>query len=111
MSPIDLIVFNQLKEISGEDFINDLIDAFLDESPRMLAGIESALASGNVESFRRNAHSLKSNAATFGASELAALAKELEIMGREGSLEIGTRLEALKESYATVAESLKGLRL
>lgn len=111
MSPVDLSVFNQLKEISGEDFINDLIDAFLDESPGMLAGIESALASGDVESFRRNAHSLKSNAATFGASDLAALARELEMMGREGNLEIGTRLEALKESYAAAAERLKGLRV
>lgn len=111
MSPIDLSVFNQLKEISGEDFINDLIDAFLDESPGMLAGIESALASGDAESFRRNAHSLKSNAATFGASDLAALARELEMMGREGNLEIGTRLEALKESYAAAAERLKGLRV
>jgi HPt (histidine-containing phosphotransfer) domain-containing protein len=111
MSPIDLSVFNQLKEISGEDFINDLIDAFLDESPGMLAGIESALASGDVESFRRNAHSLKSNAATFGASDLAALARELEMMGREGNLEIGTRLEALKESYAAAAERLKGLHV
>jgi histidine phosphotransfer protein HptB len=111
MSTIDSTVFNQLKEISGEDFINDLIDAFLDESPGMLAGIESARASGDVESFRRNAHSLKSNAATFGANELAALAKELETMGREGNLEIGTRLEALKESFAAVTESLKGLRV
>jgi histidine phosphotransfer protein HptB len=110
MSPIDLTVFNQLKEISGEDFINDLIEAFLDESPGMLAEIESALASGDVESFRRNAHSLKSNAATFGASELATLAKELEIMGREGNLEIGARLEALKESFAAATEALKGLR-
>lgn len=110
MPVIDKATFNELKQISGEDFINELIDAFLDDAPGMIDNMSAALKAGDVESFRRNAHSMKSNANTFGAIELGALAKELESMARENNLEIGDRLEVLKEAYERVAEELKGMR-
>jgi HPt (histidine-containing phosphotransfer) domain-containing protein len=110
MSVIDQTTFNELKQISGEDFINELIDAFLDDAPTMIQNMHIALDTKDVESFRRNAHSLKSNANTFGAVQLGALAKELEFMARENNLEIGTRLDALQEAFGRVAEELKGMR-
>ena len=73
MTLIDKATFEELKQISGEDFINELIDAFLDDAPNMIQNMQSALATKDVESFRRNAHSMKSNANTFGAMELGAL--------------------------------------
>jgi HPt (histidine-containing phosphotransfer) domain-containing protein len=72
--------------------------------------METALAARNAESFRRNVHSLKSNANTFGATELGGLAKELEMMARESNLEIGNRLEVLKETFRNVAEELEEMR-
>jgi len=110
MPVIDKTTFDELKEMSGEDFINELIDAFLEDAPNMIDAMQTALVAKDVESFRRNAHSMKSNANTFGATELAALAKELETMGRESNLDIGNRLEVLKEAYGKVAEELKGMR-
>ena len=111
MSVINKATFEELKQMSGEDFINELIDAFLDDAPNMLANMQSALDAKDVESFRRNAHSLKSNANTFGASELGELAKELEQMGKDNDLEIGNRLEVMKEAYDKVAKELKGMRV
>ena len=111
MSAIDKRIFEELKQMSGADFINELIDAFVDDAPNMIRQIQAALAAKDVESFRRNAHSLKSNANTFGALELAALAKELEFMARENNLEIGNRLEILQEEYDRVQEELKGMRV
>jgi HPt (histidine-containing phosphotransfer) domain-containing protein len=110
MPVIDKATFNELKQMSGEDFINELIDAFIDDAPNMIRAMQTALDSKDVESFRRNAHSMKSNANTFGATELAALAKELEVMGKENNLDVGNRLEVLKEAYGKVAEELKGMR-
>ncbi|MBE0682151.1 MAG: Hpt domain-containing protein [Anaerolineales bacterium] len=110
MSVIDKTTFEELKQMSGEDFINEIIDAFLDDAPAMFTNMQLALDNQDVESFRRNAHSLKSNANTFGATELGALAKELEQMGRENNLNIGNRLELLKDAYQKVAEELKGMR-
>ena len=111
MSAIDLTIFNELKQISGEDFINELIDAFLEDAPNMLALMQKAAASGDVETFRRNAHSFKTNANTFGAIELAALAKELEFMAKGNDLNVGSKLDTLKSMYGKVAEELEGLRV
>jgi histidine phosphotransfer protein HptB len=110
MSVINKATFEELKQMSGDDFINELIDAFLEDAPNMISAMQTALGAKDVEAFRRNAHSLKSNANTFGATELAALSKELEMMGKENNLEVGNRLEVLKDAYAQVAEELKGLR-
>jgi HPt (histidine-containing phosphotransfer) domain-containing protein len=107
---IDKATFEELKQMSGEDFINELIDAFLDDGPNMIHQMQSALATKDVDSFRRNAHSLKSNANTFGAMELGVLARELEVMGKEKNLDIGNRLEILNEEFRRVAEELKGMR-
>lgn len=110
MSTIDQATFNELKQISGADFINELIDAFLDDAPNMIQNMRTALDKKDVESFRRNAHSLKSNANTFGATELGTLSKELEFMAKENNLEIENRLEILNEAFNRVAEALKEMR-
>ena len=111
MSIIDEKTFAELKQMSGAEFINELIDTFLDDSPKLIEEMESALKVNNVDSFRRAAHSLKSNAATFGANALFALAKELEILGKENKLtETGNKLKALQESYESVRKELSELR-
>lgn len=110
MSVIDKATFNELKQMSGEDFINELIDAFLDDAPNMISTMREALLAKDIESFRRNAHSMKSNASTFGALELSTLARELELMARENNLNVGDRLELLNLSFAKVAEALQGMR-
>jgi HPt (histidine-containing phosphotransfer) domain-containing protein len=110
MSVIDQATFEELKQMSGEDFINELIDAFLDDGPNMLNNIQTALEAKDIESFRRNAHSLKTNANTFGAMELGVQAKELEYMARDNNLEVGDRLEKLNQAFSTAAVELKGMR-
>ena len=111
MPIIDEKTFDELKQMSGADFINELIDTFLEDSPKLIEEMESALKANNVDSFRRAAHSLKSNAATFGASELFALAKELEMLGKENKLnETGDRLRALEEAYESVRKELSELK-
>lgn len=109
-SQIDMNTFNSLKESTGADYIGELIDTFLDDAPNLLAQMNSALANNDAESFRRAAHSMKSNAATFGAMELSLLAKELENLGRENNLEIGDRLEAIEDSFRQVESQLRELK-
>ena len=111
MPVIDRTTFEELKQMSGAEFINELIDAFLDDAPHMIQNMQTAVAAGDVESFRRNAHSLKSNAYTFGATELGALAKELELMGKENNLDVGDKFVVLQEALGKVGEELKGLRV
>ena len=110
MPVIDKATFEDLKQMSGEDYINELIDAFLEDAPNMIAAMQTAISTQDVESFRRNAHSLKSNANTFGATELGVLAKELEFMARDNNLNVGNKLEVVNEAFNVAAEELRGMR-
>ncbi|MCL4268354.1 MAG: Hpt domain-containing protein [Anaerolineales bacterium] len=109
MSSIDLKVFNELKDATGADFIGELVQAFLEDAPSQIAQMQSALTGQDAESFRRAAHTLKSNAATFGATDLSGLARELEMLGREKNLEVGNRLQVLEEAFDQVKNQLNEL--
>jgi HPt (histidine-containing phosphotransfer) domain-containing protein len=111
MSVIDRATFDELKEISGEDFINELIDTFLEDAPKLIEEMKAALDMNNADTFRRAAHSMKSNAATFGAGQLSALAKELEMLGRENKLlETAGKLRALEDAFVPVHDELRNLK-
>ena len=110
MSVIDLNTFTNLKETVGADFIGEMIDTFLEDALTQIGQMKSGLAAQDVDLFRRAAHSLKSNAATFGATELAGLARELEVLGREKNLELGNRLEVLQDAFEQVRGQLLGMR-
>ena len=110
-SAIDMSTFESLRQMSGADFIGELIDTFLDDAPRLIKELHSTRKAGDAESFRRAAHSLKSNSATFGALQLSGLARDLEMLGKENKLgEVGNRLKALEDAYRSVDRELKRLR-
>ena len=107
-SSIDPAVFAELQATAGADFVRELVDTFLEEAPPMLAELGEALAAASAEPFRRAAHSLKSNASTFGALTLAAMARDLELQGLGGATPAA--LGALAEQYGAAAAELKALR-
>jgi len=106
---IDRSVLSALSDSVGEDFMGELIDTFIEEAPGMFREMRQALSAGDVDSFRRATHSLKTNANTFGATDLAEKAKELEYMARENNLDIGNRLDNLEDAFWQVIEALKEL--
>ncbi|MBE7434525.1 MAG: Hpt domain-containing protein [Anaerolineales bacterium] len=110
MSVLNLNTFDNLKQSAGAEFVNELMDAFFKDFEEQVGHMRNAIHSNDADSFRRAAHSIKSNALTFGAEELAALARELEMMGREKNLEAGNRLEVLKEAFESVKMKLNELR-
>jgi HPt (histidine-containing phosphotransfer) domain-containing protein len=108
---IDLATFEDLKATAGAEFVVELVDTFLDEAPAMLDELRQALRAGDAETFRRTAHSLKSNGNTFGATALAALARELELGGLDPVRAAnGAPLDALEREFTRVAQALAELK-
>ena len=109
-SVIDQTVYAELQETAGAEFAVELVNTFLEEAPGMLTELRNARAQGDAELFRRSAHSLKSNANTFGASWLAAMARELELAGlnSDPARDVDA-LAALDAEYARAATALKDL--
>lgn len=107
-SVIDVNMLTSLVEDTDAEFVNELIDTYLEDSPHQIAEMQRALAQHSIENFRRAAHTLKSNSANFGAGSLSEMAKELEDMAKEDNLEGATeKLTTFEAAYAQVAVELK----
>jgi histidine phosphotransfer protein HptB len=108
---IDRATFEGLKTTTGAEFAMELVDTFLQEAPKMLGDMRTALAAKDADKFRRAAHSLKSNSNTFGALALGAIARELEVGGLARALASDAQpLDALAAEYSRVATALTELR-
>jgi HPt (histidine-containing phosphotransfer) domain-containing protein len=82
MNPaIDLATFTELQDTTGADFVIELVDTYADEAPGMRAELQAAWAAGSADRFRRAAHSMKTNALSFGALRLGDAARALELAG------------------------------
>ncbi len=103
---IDMAVFAELQEAAGAEFVGELVGTFFEEAPGMLAEMRTALAAQDADTFRRAAHSLKSNSNTFGATGLAEMARDLELGGLISS---SAPLDALEASYTKAAAALQAL--
>jgi PAS domain S-box-containing protein len=103
----------RLMRTIGEDrgLLAALIDAFLDDAPRLVDDARQGLQQGQADEVRRAAHTLKSDGATFGAMRLSELSRELETLARSGTLEgivdLLARIEAEYESVRIALETVR----
>jgi HPt (histidine-containing phosphotransfer) domain-containing protein len=82
------------------------VQTFFEEAPQMIAELRAAQAGGAAERFRRAAHSLKTNANTFGANALGTQARELELSGLPAD---ARGIDVLQAQYDTTVAALKAL--
>lgn len=66
------------------DFFKEIVDLFVTDYPRMVAGLQEALGDGDAAAFRRTAHSLKGMVSLFQAEAAARMAMILEERGKKG---------------------------
>jgi len=99
-----------LDSLDGDvDFLKELVDAYLDSTPGLLAAMRQATAAGDAAGLQRAAHTLKSGSANMGALALAALCKQLEDMGRSGSVDgAEARIDTAAAAYDDVATARHG---
>ena len=110
-SVVDLDTLNEMKATMGADFVGELIDAYCQETPQLIAALQQALALGQALDFQHAAHSIKSTSASLGAMDLSRQARELEMMGKSGDLTgADTRLDTLAAGFASVMRRLEELR-
>jgi HPt (histidine-containing phosphotransfer) domain-containing protein len=104
---IDAAVFAELQATAGAEFAAELVATFGEEAPAMLAELRAAWQAKAPERFRRAAHSLKSNANTFGALALAEQARSLELAGALPA--DATAIDALAAALSTAQAALEEL--
>jgi HPt (histidine-containing phosphotransfer) domain-containing protein len=107
---IDPQVIEGLRALSpegGAEFLKELVDIYLQDTPERLTELELALARQDAPTVTRAAHTIKGSSSNFGAQELARLAQEIELAGKAANLTAAaSAAPGLKAEYARVAEAL-----
>lgn len=108
---LDRAQFDHLCELQGDDdrdFIRDLIDLFIAETPRRLEEMSAACAGKDLRTLAQIAHTVKGAAANFGARALHARCHQVEARARAGKLaEVDVLLSGLAEEYRRLIEVLE----
>jgi PAS domain S-box-containing protein len=107
----EAVDLTQLEAAVGDPiFVRELISTFLSDAPRLVGTLRTSLEQRNPEELRRAAHTLKSNGWTFGASALASLSEELELIAQTGALAGADELiRRIETEYARVEDALGAL--
>jgi histidine phosphotransfer protein HptB len=80
-------LFTRLEELKREtdsEFVIELIDIYLAETPKQIQTIASTLTTQSYPSLMITAHTLKGSSLNLGAKQLGALCLKLEELGRVG---------------------------
>ena len=111
--PIDMQALDRLQEIMGGElaYLYELIDSFLEDSPQCVSNLRQGFEHGDAKRVHLAAHTLKANAAEFGAERLRDLNRELEELAKRGTLEDAPDLvTAIEEEYVLVQRALETVR-
>lgn len=104
---MDAAAFSEMKELMGDSF-KDIISLCLQNLPEQLSEIEAAITSNTAETLFHVAHKMKSACGTIGAFGLAEKAEAVEIVGRNGSVDVSEQaLDELRTAIDQVTTILK----
>jgi CheY-like chemotaxis protein len=85
-SAIDLTVLNGFSDLDDDTgvIMAQLIEVFIDNTPKVIAEARQALMDGQFETLARAAHTLRGSCSNFGAERMRAVCQELEVLAHEG---------------------------
>jgi two-component system, sensor histidine kinase and response regulator len=109
---VDEAVLAELQASVGGDraFVLELIDAYVSDGAAYIDAIATAIAATDADALVRPAHTLKSSSATLGATRMAAIARELEMIGRAGTVDASAAglLAGVRSAWPATGDALRG---
>jgi HPt (histidine-containing phosphotransfer) domain-containing protein len=111
---IDITALDAYREVMGDEadtFIADVIDTYLNSAVGLISTLHGSISSDDGKTFERAAHTLKSTSATVGATDLSALAADLEKLSKSDPLPgLASQVQAAGEEFAKAEMELKVIR-
>ncbi len=93
--------------VDAKEFLLETIDDYLEETPKFLEEIRLAFSEYNLKTLQLLVHTLSSSSATLGATKLATLCTQLEIMVvSEMREEITEQIDKIETEYENVKTAL-----
>ena len=103
---LDIGALQDLKEIMENEF-ETLVNTFISDSRNKVNELDSVVQQKDCDALRKVAHSLKGSSSNVCAFRLSELARQLEMMGKEETLEgAESVLASLRDEFLTVSDIL-----
>jgi signal transduction histidine kinase/DNA-binding response OmpR family regulator/HPt (histidine-containing phosphotransfer) domain-containing protein len=110
-SPIDRGQLQILRSVGGPDpdsFIDELVNAFIDEGGEELSRVRGAAESSDPAALLQAAHRLKGSALNLGCTAVAETADAIEALGRSGTVEgIAPLIDRLTHDFQRTLVALR----
>jgi histidine phosphotransfer protein HptB len=108
---IDTDAIANLRDLNPGDngeFLREIVGIYIEDTPKRLADLRSSLASGDVSSFTRAAHTIKGSSANVGAQVLKGIAERLEIVSRRDGLgAVASQISDCEDEFERVKAELR----
>ncbi len=112
-TPVDPKALAIIRDLQREGMPNVLcrmVRLYLDHTPELLKKMRAAIDSKDAQAMYLAAHNIKSSSAFLGVSGMAELCKEVEALGRAGTVDGAVdRLKEMEAEYARAAQALEKL--
>jgi HPt (histidine-containing phosphotransfer) domain-containing protein len=97
---VDAGVLRNIAALTRPALLNSLIDLYLNHSPGLIAAVETAAAGMQTAALAEAVHTLKSSTANLGGARLAMVARECEVLLREGGIaQVGPHIARIRKEY------------
>lgn len=102
------VLDNLLSDMGGDaDTVRELVQSFLTEGPTLLSEGRRAALAADATTCQRAYHTLKGNAATFGAMELSLAAKAIEQGSKTGTMPTTAEMDTCDHLFAAARAELQ----
>lgn len=103
---LDRAVLDRLRQLTppgGADVLAEVLSVFLDDAPRRVARLRTALGAQDADGVARDAHSLKGSTGNIGAKALQAICRAIEEHARARDLgAVAALIDDLDREFARV---------
>lgn len=110
---LDPDVIENLRQLTppGEpDVLAEILNLFLEEVPKKILALQTALSDGDAHEVGRAAHSLKGSSGNIGADSLFDVSRRIDDLAKAGDLAgVGPLIPTLTSEYHLVELEIKQL--
>jgi HPt (histidine-containing phosphotransfer) domain-containing protein len=100
---------SMLEEMDDAEYLLEVIDLLLQETPKDLKALQEGIQSGKTDIVYKKAHKLKSSSGVIQAANLTSILEDIETLGKKGIIndELKSLVENAVKEYKDIEKSLK----
>jgi PAS domain S-box-containing protein len=110
---VDVSILDDFLTAIGQNtpsIVHEIVTIFLDSSPKLLADMRQAVSTNDPKGLEQAAHTLKSSSAQLGASSFSSLCRDLEMIGKQGTITGAPALmQQVEEEFDRVVVALEAM--